>query len=344
MPYTRRQIERIMRADLIPEGRMPYAGRVAESYLKRALFGLEDRAVREQFKAYRDAAKDIQNRAAELAQGGVDAAFKRDMMGYTRMRVNALYAEIARIAGQWTVQAYYAGYLGRLWALDMLTNDRAPLIRQGPDLALGMRRALLVEQGGEVVPWDDLLWELLGREWRATYALEQADLLVRLQRALNTGVRQGEGVQDIMRRVRDTLGVETDRRMGYRANFYRVQTITRTYVMSASNIGAADVYRANADVLTGSEHLTARDERVCAVCAGLDGTFYPLSVGWGDLPPNNTHPNCRCTVIPVIKDDYLSDLAGEPPRQTFDEWAAVNGLVALLAGVLMGRLVSTERI
>ena len=47
----------------------------------------------------------------------------------------------------------------------------------------------------------------------------------------------------------------------------------------------------------GYEWLTARDERVCADCAELDGQFFPFG-NEEDMPP--LHPNCLCTVIPVL--------------------------------------------
>lgn len=342
MPYTRRQIERILHADLIPDGRMPYAGRVCESYLKRRLFLLEDRAVREQFKAYRAAYRDLREMAHASASraGGVNRQFRDDYYPRAVARLRTLERTIGQIAAHHTAEAIYAGYYGRAWMLDMQTSASYTPHMPGPETA-ALRNGPLREAWDEKQVWQ-LLADELGPEWYDVFNLEFDTLIIKLRRSLNTGMRAGEGIADIVERVGRDMGINVNPDAGYRANFYRVQTITRTYVMSASNIGAQQLYADNADVLSGSEHLTARDERVCPVCAGMDGKIYPL--GEWNIPPLNTHPNCRCTVIPVVKDDYLSDLIDQRPRQTLQEWADEQGVAALLAAFLTGRLMNTDRV
>lgn len=46
-----------------------------------------------------------------------------------------------------------------------------------------------------------------------------------------------------------------------------------------------------------AEFRTARDERVCPICQGLDGTVYSLAEARGIIP---VHPRCRCVWLPVI--------------------------------------------
>jgi hypothetical protein len=101
--------------------------------------------------------------------------------------------------------------------------------------------------------------------------------------------------------------------------------------MNASNQGAADVYRQNAALLGGMRHLTARDERTCLSCQRLEGHLYPLDE-W-NLPP--IHPNCRCTVIPVLREDYADVYLNEPPREYFAEWTDRRGL-GLFVGAFLG--------
>jgi SPP1 gp7 family putative phage head morphogenesis protein len=127
---------------------------------------------------------------------------------------------------------------------------------------------------------------------------DELDVLIpQIRIAIRTGQAEGEGIDAIMRRVRRVMGVETDRRFGgvgsnerrlYRANFNRVQTITRTVTNKAANTGAWQAYQRNADVLTGYSWLTGRDERVCNRCFPLDGTTYRMTDTF--RPP--LHPNC----------------------------------------------------
>jgi hypothetical protein len=48
----------------------------------------------------------------------------------------------------------------------------------------------------------------------------------------------------------------------------------------------------------------------------------------GDTTRPPAHPQCRCTLIPVIAPDLAANFS-EAPRQTFEEWADENGLAAL---------------
>lgn len=348
MAMRRSAVERILAADLITPAQMPsLAGRTCETWIKARLFRLEDKAARELWAMYRAAFRDMQEAAytVEDYAGGVSKAMREPLVAEWRARLMRLGQDAALHGAQTALTAYYAGYYGRAWLLDMVTRPDVPV--QAPRPQDAMRRIL--EQGGE--GFDDLVYNLLGKEWRSTYMLEIDDLVVRVTRQLNLGIREGEGMRPIMRRVSSAMGTDTkpvlitDRRRGavgsaeraqYRANFNRVQVITRTAVQTASNQGSARIYNDNAALLAGYRHLTARDERVCSQCAALDGYLYP--VGEWNVPPGNTHPNCRCTIIPELREDYADLYLSEPPRETFNEWAALLGVDYLL-GAFMGVVV-----
>jgi hypothetical protein len=70
------------------------------------------------------------------------------------------------------------------------------------------------------------------------------------------------------------------------------------------------------------------ETNTCAQCAALDGTVFPV----GEGPRPTLHPNCRCQMVPVMKDWEalgLEDLGpgtresmdGEVPESlTYNEW------------------------
>ena len=147
-----------------------------------------------------------------------------------------------------------------------------------------------------------------------------------------------------MRFVADAMGVSTDRRKGVanRANYNRVQTITRTWFNTAQNVGAYDAYSANQDILSGAEWLTCRDERVCAICSGLDGKVWSFDDPAREQPP--AHPNCRCNIIPVIDPSWLLPDLSRPPGNTFAEFVAALYLEHLLRDFLAGRKIESERV
>jgi SPP1 gp7 family putative phage head morphogenesis protein len=348
MPFTKAQLDRITAPDLIPATRVPHlATRIAESFLKRRLFVFEDAAVLAQQRMYREAYADLRlyanvaSESANLSKLGQDRAsqdFKNRFMGYVEERLNRLTDDVAAEGLRASTKAWYASYFGRLWLLDVATREDVRIPVEPPPVDKVARQTL---QRLKEDVYDDLIRDLLGREWRDQYATELDDLILRIRRSISSGMSAGEGISDIMRRVRSEMGVETDRRRGaaYRANFNRVQVITRTVVNQSSNDGAVEAYRRNVDVLSGFQILTARDERVCPICRGHDGRIEDL--GSSFRPP--FHPQCRCTVIPVVRQDILVEYDA-PPRQTMSEWADSFGLALFLSDFLSVRRLESERI
>lgn len=112
-----------------------------------------------------------------------------------------------------------------------------------------------------------------------------------VKETLQEGVQAGEGSAELGRRLRRSFDEFTKP---------RAERIARTEVLNASNYATQEAYR-QSEVVQKKEWLAALDERTSVECADLDGTVVPLSKsfpGGVDFPP--LHPNCRCTIIPVI--------------------------------------------
>jgi HK97 family phage portal protein len=113
-----------------------------------------------------------------------------------------------------------------------------------------------------------------------------------IKEILAEGVRNGASIDDLREMVTETFRDFKD---------YRANRIARTEVLKASNEATLQAY-IQSDVVDAKEWLTAFDERTSEECAELDGEVQPLGkdfTGGIDAPP--LHPNCRCTLIPVIK-------------------------------------------
>jgi SPP1 gp7 family putative phage head morphogenesis protein len=316
----------LLKPGLIARKRLPsLSARLSETVIKRKLFALEDATVRAQFDLYRQAFDQIRFIAEHMTYPDPQWA---DRVNVAASRVIArLKVDVAATALQSALVAFRGGYYGRAWVLDMATRPDVKIVAPPVSALDGVL--------GEAVDWAraqeaDLIRSLMGEAWQVQFADELDVLIPQIRIAIRTGQAEGEGIDAIMRRVRRVMGVETDRRRGgvgsnerrlFRANFNRVQTITRTVTNKAANTGAWQAYQRNQDVLTGYQWLTARDERVCPICAGLDGTTYRL----GDTTRPPAHPNCRCTVVPTISPDLAANFS-EAPRETFEEWAASRGL------------------
>lgn len=328
---------RLLDTDLISAKRMPVlAARVCEIWVKRELMRIEDRAAREVLARYQQAYRDIREMLYSSQQRQRGQALTRAavmaILPMLQARTEQLGRETASITGGYAAQAYTFGYYSRGWLLDMMTREDVPVRVRQPDVRAAMERLLLREAGGDTAAWR-LIAEQFGDSWWQIFELEYDALLLALRRILNQGIREGLGMADVIARIGDKMGIDVANGGG---NFGLVQAITRTYIMDASNQGAAEVYNDNQELLAGMEHLTARDERVCPQCRALDGQIYPM--GAWEVPPRNTHPNCRCTVVPRIREDYQDDYLvwrDALPRQTFSQWIDERG-VGLLAGILAG--------
>lgn len=84
---------------------------------------------------------------------------------------------------------------------------------------------------------------------------------------------------------------------------YRSENIARTEIAKAGNEGLIESWRQAADAglldanNTNVEWLAAFDDRVCPICAPLNGTVYSykdIESGKSAAPP--AHPMCRCTL------------------------------------------------
>lgn len=327
--------------ELIEPQRLPHTTlRAGETLLKRAMFNVEQGAVERAEALYREAYYDLRTTAGAMAdsagvvklnKGSTARQWNSAFMTYVEQRLHTLLQAVTDATRQATATALTGSYYGRLWLLDMATPENVQINiprLQGAQILDALRED----------EYSDMIRELLGAEWRADYGLEMDSLVLEIRRALGQGMVNGEGVGAVMRRVAGSMGVTIDRRRGgigtperrgYRANFNRVQVITRTVINRMSNAGAISAYKANADVLSGYEWLTARDERVCVDCAAMDGKTFTFK----SLRQPPLHPNCRCTVIPIIRGKALGD-PNDDPRQSFPQWAKEHGMDAELARFL----------
>ena len=127
----------------------------------------------------------------------------------------------------------------------------------------------------------------------------------RIKKEIQEGIKKGEGIDKIKTRI----GVLFD-------NFktYRSERIARSEVIRASNFATEQAY-VQSGVVKGKEWLTAFDERTCEWCSAMDGkivslekdffekgdSFSGLDLSYENVAHPPLHPNCRCSLIPVIK-------------------------------------------
>lgn len=131
-----------------------------------------------------------------------------------------------------------------------------------------------------------------------------------IREELSEGLGAGENPREMARRLNEKLeGITRS----------RLQTLARTEVINSHTAATLDRYeRAGVDTVQHGEWASADDDKVCPICSALDGreysidemrsgtfTFEPESDDpdhlAGDYPIRPpAHPNCRCTIKPVI--------------------------------------------
>lgn len=113
-------------------------------------------------------------------------------------------------------------------------------------------------------------------------------MAARISRELTDGLVRGANPREIAKDLEDAIGVGSQ----------RAEMIARTEIVRAH---AAGQLRAMEDmgieeVGVAVEWSTAGDDRVCEVCAELEGVVLKLAEAEGLLP---RHPNCRCALVPA---------------------------------------------
>lgn len=81
----------------------------------------------------------------------------------------------------------------------------------------------------------------------------------------------------------------------FNTSYSRADSLVRTELSHIYNTAALERYREAG--CAGFEWVTAGDERTCAECADMNHHIFSFGE---DAPP--LHPNCLCTIIPVIGD------------------------------------------
>ena len=132
-----------------------------------------------------------------------------------------------------------------------------------------------------------------------TSGIPAADL-TRLDRAIRVGVVEGQTVQQITRNVMS--GPVQGTRRG-------AEALARTAVNHTVTQAREATYEANADIIQNVRWISTLDGRTTMLCAGRDGSLYPINSG--PRPP--AHWACRSTTIPTM--DGIK-LVGDRPTIT----------------------------
>ena len=138
--------------------------------------------------------------------------------------------------------------------------------------------------------------------------------------SMRLGMAQGEGVPDLVRRLRGNRAIAyTD---GMAAKWRRdASALVRTSVQTVSNDVREATFRANSDVVKGMQLVATLDGKTTDICIALSGALWdlegnPLPDSPSDVPRPAGPPfhwNCRSVVVAVLRS--LEEIAGIAPRK-----------------------------
>lgn len=121
-----------------------------------------------------------------------------------------------------------------------------------------------------------------------------ADLIQKVQQRLVDGIAKGENPRVVGRKMLQ----DTEDGGLLDTPLYKQVRVARTEPIRAYRESGRLTYLANSDVVTAWEWRAFPGQRTCPYCLAMDGSIHPLD------QPMATHPQCRCTQLPVTE---LSD-------------------------------------
>lgn len=129
------------------------------------------------------------------------------------------------------------------------------------------------------------------RHYRALEGVTQ-EMDRQMSRTLTEGFAQGHHPRKMASELNDRID---------KIGITRARTIAQTETISTHASAALNEYeRHGADQVTQEvEFSHADDERVCQICRGLGGDVFTVDEARGVIP-GSTHPNCRCSWLPVL--------------------------------------------
>ncbi len=130
-----------------------------------------------------------------------------------------------------------------------------------------------------------LKWLKTRCEWAADEVGDGTSKL--LTDSLAEGYQAGESMEKLAERVKTVFDNCTD---------VRAMRIARTETITASNVAATETYKEAG--VKEVEWLTSLDGRECDECDDLNGNTFPVDDA--PTPGADTHPNCRCVLLPVV--------------------------------------------
>lgn len=271
-----------------PLSRLSQLERVILAY-RQALLRADDAALTQLQTAYQPSRErllaQIEQTVAQITADGITRT-EAAQLGRARELLRLVEVEttrLAQVAGQ------------------TIPTTQAQAVQQ----AIERARVLTIAQGLDI-----RTASRLSAQWTGLNTNAVADLVGSLSDGSPLDKWLNEFVEDSVQVVKDTLldGVarginpaDLGRVLAQATDLplQRAMTLSRTETLRSYRSASIASMQANEDILSGWQW-SAASSGACLACQAKDGDVYPLSHSF--FPG---HPRCRCSPIPVLKDDSL---------------------------------------
>lgn len=233
---------------------------------------------------------------------------------FQRRRLDKLLAEV-----QGVIQTAYRGMATTLRGdlRELAVVEAAGVHALGAEFVVETLFSGLPSEATLKVMVKDLV--IQGKPLHAWWGTQATTTFERYAETVRAGILRGDALQTIITTLRGT------RAAMYRDGVFErtrrdVSTLVRTSLQAVANQARWETFRQNADVLRGVEWLTSLDAVVCVTyCVPLSGAAWDLSgrrlpgttLAFPGPPPR--HPNCRCVLLPLVR-EYRQLRTARGPR------------------------------
>jgi SPP1 gp7 family putative phage head morphogenesis protein len=233
-----------------------------------------EQATRQWLSVYQQASKDIKAEIFDTYQKmNVEKPLISDFYRYNNLQkiekqINDSVLQLGVKEADFTKQALqHATLVGSQAAADVLNTN--VLNKRAID-ELIMR------------PWHDSNFS--DRIWK-----NKAQLINSLKTELTNGIIQGKSIYDVANNIDARIDVGRG----------QTQRLVRTEYMHALNQGQIESYRAKG--YSKLKWIATMDDKTSKICRKLNRKEFDIE----NLPDIPAHPNCRCTMVPVITDEMI---------------------------------------
>ncbi len=247
---------------------MTYWQRRLQNPLHKA-YNENEQATRQWLSVYQQASKDIKAEIFDTYQKmNIEKPLISDFYRYNNLQkiekqINDSILQLGTKEADFTKQALqHATLVGSQAAADVLNTN--VLNKSAIDE--------LIKR-----PWHDANFS--DRIWK-----NKAQLINSLKSELTNGIIQGKSIYEVANTIDGRLDVGRG----------QTQRLVRTEYMHALNQGQIESYRAKG--YTKLKWIATMDDKTSKICRKLNRKEFDIE----NLPDIPAHPNCRCTMVPVI--------------------------------------------